>query len=320
MTIERINFDSEEKWLEARTHDITSTDVAALPGFDVSPYLSPWELFQRKASGAIAEIPQNERMKWGTRLQDTIARGVAEDLGISVNRLAAYMRDPDRRIGSSFDFEIANDDRGPGLMEIKNVDSIVYRDSWSEDGETVEAPPHIELQFQHQLLVSGRAWGMIVALIGGNTVRVAPRQADEEVGRIILKKVAEFWIAVRENNAPRPDFTRDAAAIARLYCKSDPGKILDATGDLELAEFVTRYRAAQEAKKNIEDAIAEAKGRVLERIGTAERILGPGWTISAKEVAANPGKVITPEMVGQITGARKGYRDFRVNIKKGEAA
>lgn len=318
MAIERINFDSEEEWLAARAKDITSSDVAALPGLDVSPYLSPWELFQRKASGHIVDIPQSERMKWGTRLQDTIARGVAEDMGINVRRLKTYMRDPDLRVGSSFDFEIIGDDRGPGLMEIKNVDSLVYRQNWTDEDGLIEAPPHIELQFQHQLCVSGRTWGLIVPLVGGNTVKVAPRQRDEEVGRIILKKVAEFWIAVRENRPPAPDFTRDAAAIARLYSKTDPGKVLDATGDTELEVFVRSYRDAQEKKKQAEGYADEFKARMLERIGTAEKILGSGWIISAKAVSDNPGKIVTPEMVGTYVGARKGYRDFRINLKKGE--
>jgi predicted phage-related endonuclease len=230
----------------------------------------------------------------------------------------AYLRDPDHRVGSSFDFEIVGDELGPGLMEIKNVDSLVYRNNWTDEEGFIEAPPHIELQFQHQLLVSGRAWGLIVPLVGGNTVRVAKRERDEEVGRIILKKVAEFWIAVRENRPPAPDFTRDAKAISRLYSKSDPGKVIDLSGDIEMIGFAGEYKSAQESKRTEEGRLAELKARMLERVGTAEKVLMGAMTISAKAIVDSPGKLITPEMVGTAIGGRKGYRDFRITIKKGE--
>jgi predicted phage-related endonuclease len=318
LTIERITFDNEKDWLEARTKDITSTDVAALPGLDVSPYLSPWELFQNKASGIVPEYAVSDRMKWGTRLQDAIAKGVAEDLGLTVRRMNVYIRDTERRIGSSFDFEIIGDPRGPGIMEIKNVDSLAYRNNWTDSDGVIEAPPHIELQFQHQLLTADRSWGMIVPLVGGNTVRHTARTRDEEVGNIVLKKVAEFWIAVRDNRPPAPDFTRDAKAIARLYSKSDPGAVIDLSGDVEMIGYAGAYKTAQESKKIEENRLAELKARMLERIGTAEKALMGAMMISAKAVADTPWKLVTPEMVGTVIGGRKGYRDFRVNLKKGE--
>ena len=63
----------------------------------------------------------------------------------------------------------------------------------------------------------------------------------------------------------------------------------------------------------------DVKADVLfkERIGDAEKVIGNGWTISAKAVSDNPGKTITQEMVGTMIGARKGYRDFRINLNKG---
>jgi putative phage-type endonuclease len=316
MAIERIRYESEKEWLEARTKDVTSTDVAALPSFDASPYKSPWQLFMEKLSGEVQEIVPSERMMWGSRLQDAVARGVAEDTGLTVRRLNTYIRDPVQRVGSSFDFEVVSHEDGPGIMEIKNVDSMIFRNNWVEENGRLEAPPHLELQLQHQLLVSQRSWGMLVALVGGNTIKIARRERDEEVGKIILKKVAEFWVMVRENRPPPPDFTRDAKAIARLYSKTEPGLILDATQNTELEFMVMDYKQVNEERKALDNIMDEAKARILERIGKAEKVLGNGWSISAKEVKESQGKLITPDMVGTYTGARKGYRRFDVNIKR----
>ena len=48
--IETIPYTTEAAWLAARTHDLTSTEIAAL--FGCSPYLTKFELWHRKHDGA----------------------------------------------------------------------------------------------------------------------------------------------------------------------------------------------------------------------------------------------------------------------------
>ncbi|WYK04376.1 hypothetical protein DWF04_015295 [Cereibacter sphaeroides f. sp. denitrificans] len=54
------------------------------------------------------------------------------------------------------------------------------------------APPHSELQVQHQLLVSGRQWAVIVVLVGGNDLRVTVRTRNEIIIQKIRDRVAAF--------------------------------------------------------------------------------------------------------------------------------
>jgi len=54
---------------------------------------------------------------------------------------------------------------------------------------------------------------------------------------------------------------------------------------------------------------------VLERIGTASKVIGPWGSITASEVRDKPPTVITADMIGQEIGGRKGYRNFRVSLK-----
>ena len=72
-------------------------------------------------------------MKWGTRLQDSIAMGIAQDQGWSIRPMKEYITDTDLRLGASFDFAIGDD----GLLEIKNVDSLVFHKQWESDGDHV---------------------------------------------------------------------------------------------------------------------------------------------------------------------------------------
>jgi len=58
---------------------------------------------------------------------------------------------------------------------------------------------------------------------------------------------------------------------------------------------------------------------LFEAIGDAEKVLLPGFSISAGMVADNPGTLITADMVGTCTGARNGYRNLRITAKKAKA-
>ena len=100
LTREVIPYTTREAWLAERARDITSTDVAAL--FGVSPYLTRFELWHRKhgtPEAAPEELDDVERVRWGQRLQDAIARGAGEDRGWAIHPETDYVRIADLRIG-----------------------------------------------------------------------------------------------------------------------------------------------------------------------------------------------------------------------------
>ncbi len=110
---------NETHWLEMRAQDITSTEISAL--FGISPYMTLFETWHRHKGNIVSSFEENERSTWGLRLQDSIAKGIAEDEGWKIRRMDEYMRNEKLRAGSSFDFDI----NGKELLEIKNVDGRV---------------------------------------------------------------------------------------------------------------------------------------------------------------------------------------------------
>lgn len=314
MATEIIPFTTEEAWLAERQRDVTSTESAAL--FGMSPYTTAFELWHRKRSGTAPEFKVNDRMRWGNRLEAAIAHGIAEEQGWEIKPLKEYMRDPDARMGSSFDFVITNLGE-PVHLEIKNVDYLAFRDGWIEhDDGSMEAPEHIEMQVQHQMAVSGFKRAYIGAFVGGNRGVVIERERDEDVIKAIRAKVAAFWKTVDAGEEPEPVMPDDADAVIRLNQYAEPGKILDASNDEEIARLVTEYREAAAAEKNACEDKEVAKARLLEAIGDAEKVLLPGFTISAGMMADTPPTLITAEMVGTTYGGRKGYRNLRITAKK----
>ena len=66
---------SKEEWLSLRHENINSTEVSAL--FGCSPYQTLYELWHIKKGNLKDSFVDNERVKWGTRLQDSIAMGIS---------------------------------------------------------------------------------------------------------------------------------------------------------------------------------------------------------------------------------------------------
>lgn len=298
MNRESIAVKDRDEWLRARTQDITSTEVSAL--FGISPYATEFELFHKKIAGTVDELDENERMKWGTRLQDAIALGIAKDNGFAVDRFDGYMRIPDARIGSSFDFFM----EPAGILEIKNVDALIFRDGWIVDNGEIEAPLHIEMQVQHQLLVSGRSVAYIGALVGGNKVSLLQRFPDEEVHTRILEKSHEFWKRIESNTPPTPDFIKDAEFIAQLYKQAEPGKVVEADSEIDL--LAHEYALASAAEKSAKEQKDAIKSQILMKIGDASKVQGQGFSITAS----------TTQPTWIEAYERAGFRQFRVNWSK----
>lgn len=318
---------NEQDWLRMRCFDLTSTDIAAL--FGCSPYSTAFETWHKKKSGEIPEFSENKRMFWGSKLQDAIAAGIAEQEGWTVRRMNEYMRLSEQRIGASFDFsiegnripayaEMINENENPspvpfpqyeenGLLEIKNVDSLQYKQGWLiDDDGNIEAPAHIELQVQAQLLVSGRQYAYIGALVGGNDLKLMKRERNEKIMSAIMLKAAAFWKSIDENNPPDPDYAKDAEYINSIYNYSEPGKVIDVCGNEELEKLIRDYKNFSEIAKAATADKEIIKARLLEKIGDAEKVIFDGGSISAGMVGATTIEAYE----------RKSYRTFRVSFKK----
>jgi len=314
--IETIQPTDEKHWLELRKQDVTSTEAAAL--FGLSPYMTQFELWHRKHDNIDVEFEVNERMRWGTRLQDSIAAGIAEDQGWKIRRMTEYIRDPELKAGASFDFSAcAHKTDGLGtategkenddfLLEIKNVDSLAFRDGWVVDGDNVEALPHIEIQVQQQLFLSQRRLAFIGALIGGNRVVIIKREQDPIVIAEIRKKIVEFWDSVKSGAEPTPDFQRDADFISRIYSFAEPGKIFNA--DERVSKLAYAYKQVSDQAKAASEKKDALKAEILTIIGDAEKVLGETFSITAG--------LVGPQ---HIEYDREGFRNFRINWKKVKA-
>lgn len=303
---------SEDDWLALRVNDLTSTDIAGI--FGLSPYATPFEIWHRKKSAERNEIADNPRMKWGRRLESVVAAGIAEDQGWAIRPMKEYIRIPELRIGSSFDFRVQAGTDANGsmidtdldpILEIKTVDFLAFRDGWTIDDGFIEAPPHIEIQVQHQMLVSGLRRAYIGVMVGGNRIEVIERQADDQVHANILHRSAEFWQSIDDGRAPDPVMPDDAEAVIRMNQFAEPGKLFDARGNAEIATLLQDYHRLRREAGDLTELADVRKAELLTLIGDAEKVISDVGTVSAG--------IVGP---ARIEYDRAAYRLFRFTPKK----
>lgn len=302
-------FETKDEWLNMRLSVITSTEVSCL--FDMSPYSTIFELWHQKKNQEIIILEDNDRMKWGRRMETPIAEGVGEDNGWLVYPFKDFGVHDEIKAGSSFDYMVAvpnekGDSMIEGLLEIKNVDWLQIKNKWIiEDGQVIEAPAHIELQVQHQLMITGYPFCYIAALEGGNKVHLLKRTPQPQIIDAIKTKVIKFWNTIEHNIEPKPNFERDADFLAKLHGFAEPGKIMDVT-EPRIDQLAQEYKEASEVIKNAEIKKKAAKAELLTLIGESEKVLGEKYTISCG--VTGPSRIEAFE--------RKGFRNFRINFKK----
>lgn len=314
------NPESREEWLKLRHKYVSSTEQAALHG--LSPYITAFELYHDKKKPEPTQFEASERVEWGVRMEEAIARAIADQYGIKVRKLNAYVSKDGSGMGASFDYEIVGtkegeppegnvlrdmyDAYGPGILEVKNVDWLIFKRQWIGEEGSEEAPAHIEIQVQAQLHVIGRKWGAIGVLIGGNKLKMLVREYDPEVGAAFEAKTKQFWHDLAANKAPPPVLPQDADLIAHIYSFGDPEKVLDAQGNAEITGLAREYIDAQMLEKGAAERKSTAKAKMLMLIGDAARVIVDGGiTVTAGTTGPVEVKAFT----------RAAYRNFRVNQK-----
>ena len=278
-------------------------------GEPVSPYSSPLSLWALKTRRAIVKPnSSNNRTAWGTNLEPHIARLIAEKQGWQMRKVTDYYIHPRiARMGASLDYEIDID--GSGLMlpfEIKNVGAD-ERWKWKNAvGEWV-VPPHIMIQVQHQLAVTGMPTAFIGVLFGGNEDRIFEVARDDSMIAEIESAVEEFWWYVDNDTQPDANIDRDGWVIRRLYQHADPENVVDWSDEEELKELIAEMKLHSSQSNTHKKEAERLRDLLMLRMGTAETaVLGDGSLLKAATVAGR-------EMPAYY---REAYRVMRVSKEK----
>jgi putative phage-type endonuclease len=263
--------DDKSKWLEERKTGIGGSDIAAILG--LSPWKTPLDVWLDKTGQADDTVANEEAVRWGTLLEDVVAREYAERTESTVQRVRRILRHP------AHEWAIGNIDRAivapgsrvrvagdggtllgaDGLLEVKTA-SAYKAGEWGRDGDEEAVPLHHQAQVMWYLGITNLQWADVAALIGGQRMVIRRIHRDDEVIKAMLERAHEFWHRhVLTRQPPEPTTAKD---VERLF-PSDNGEAIEATDDL-----IAAYNAAREAKARMAQAEADYEAAV-ERIKLA---------------------------------------------------
>lgn len=274
---------------------ISASQVAGL--FNRSPYATRWMLYQgfKKGMPLGDDGTPGDRMSWGQRLEPAILRAVADELRLDVVANTRYDVMPDLPLGCTRDADLVDPSLGYGVVEVKNVDGLVYRQTWSEE----HAPPHIEIQHQAQMMVPHPThglpkWGVLAALVGGNELKILRRTHSTEMQKDLRSEVIRFFKELGENKEPDPLGTeREVRGLQFLYPERVPGKIISRFDDEEAALLVDEYLELNAQRLEVEKAEKALRAKILVMGKDAEIVNLPRYAIEYK-VEKRDGYTVEP--------------------------
>ena len=292
-----------------RSNYLGASDVGAI--FGVHPFKTKYALWMDKAGRMPRDDRDTDAAERGRFLEPAVATWAAHREGWTLRQWPQdqrVMHPTIPRFGCTPDYERTDK---PGWVEIKVPISFAAR-KWMDD----EPPLYWQLQLQSQLGIKGYAWGALAVLVGDRAPLIYPYKFRPAAFAKIEAGVAEFWASIDVGTPPPPDWTADAATVARIYAASVKGKTLDLTGDNRLPILADEYLAAAAEAKAAEARKDAARAEILAKIGDADLATCGAYRIGATAVSPSLGTLVTPEMVGSHVGGRAGYRTMRITRKE----
>ncbi|MDN3056919.1 YqaJ viral recombinase family protein [Streptomyces sp. SRF1] len=268
---------SREEWLTVRRGGIGGSDVAAILGVDENR--GPLKVWYEKAG---YEEPETERMRWGKRLEQAIAEGFEEETGLATMVPAGTYAHLDHA------WALANPDRWAvedgvilGPVELKNKGEYVA-DKW----EDVDEAPHQPATQAHWYrgVCGHRRGSWVVALVGGNRLRVFFQETSEELTAEMFRLVGDWWQRhIVEGVRPKADgLKRTTDFLAALYdVKPEQVAEVEVT---EARALRLKYASLKDQAKALDDQLTEVANLMRDTAGAAEVVKsgkGVAWSWKA---------------------------------------
>ncbi len=278
-----MNAPDRAAWLAARRSGIGGSDIAAILG--LSPYKTPLQLWMDKTGRAEDVAPDaaaEERMYWGTVLEDVVARHYAEERDFKLQRINQMLRHPDVPVA------LANIDRAvvvpnsrarwddtarrvlgaERILEVKTAHAMASNSpEWGAPG-TDEVPRHYWLQCLWYMGITGLPRADLAVLFGGQKSVVYNIEFDASLFEDILETAQDWWRAHVEADSPPAPSSEDDAR--RLWTAHIAGK--EKIVDVNVAADVDELVAIKAQIKALEEKEQDLRDRILPAIGDAEVI------------------------------------------------
>jgi putative phage-type endonuclease len=268
------------EWDAARAGlSITATEIAAVLG--LSPWMSRFTLWHKKAGLPSAPFEPSPQMEWGNRLEPNVVAKFADThpeyqvlaAGTWQHRERTWQRaTPDRLLALVCGTPVS-------IFEAKTADKDMAHE-WGPDGSD-QIPVHYRCQVIWQQDTTGLTAepAHLAVLIGGNDYReyVIPYDADD--ARMMRDAAAEFLATVRDG--VRPDIDDSTSTYQTIRVQPEGRE------DVEVEvpdEDAARYELALQQAQAADRELTGARSVLLDWIGTGRYATAFGRRIATRTV------------------------------------
>lgn len=250
-----------DDWLAARNTGIGGSDLAGIIG--TSPFTTPYQVWADKTGRAHPE-PDNERMRWGRLLEDTVAKEWAAHAGVTVRKVGMVAdRHHPHRVASLDRVVIA-----PGTLTATDIVEVKTTSSRAADLADTELADRYLLQATWYLGITGLHHAWLPVLVGGQHLRTLHITFDDTLYAALCADADRFWADHVLTDQPPPVEPADNTAMS-THLPAEPS-----APPVDLPEHLVEQLHTIRAEQ---DRLTTDRDRVEAQI---KELLGPaveGW-------------------------------------------
>lgn len=305
---------------EIRSTGIGSSEIAAIVG--LSPWMRPIDVWERKLG--LAPDHSTQHTSRGRYLEAGLLDWYRDELRarrgdhVRVERGRTMRHGSFARVIATPDGLVYDGDTAERVLEIKSP-GWRTQDHWGEPG-TDQIPLYYVPQVTWEMACAGVSLADAWVLLGEETALYTVA-FDANLFSDLVEAAHRFWRDYVETRKPPP------ADGSESYGEHLKRRFPKARGEMRIATIeddavAQEFRTAQALLTAAEEQHALAKQRLIERIGEAEGIEGPGWRALCREqkgrasVDTKALALEAPDLVAKHTREGKPYRVLRPTFSK----
>ena len=255
---------STEKFKTERASGIGGSDMAGILG--LTTWDSKFSIWAKKTGQISDEIPDNEYMWAGRKLEPVVVEMYEEKTGNKVQRDVFRVHPDYDFLMGHFDGVIMNGTGAEGILEVKTT-SIRNWDKWGEGTE--EVPENYLIQCMHYLSVSGLPYADLAVLMD-NKLKIYKIYRDEDLINTMTDAAVKFWKTFVEPKVAPPETTgldAEKEAIAAMF-KTTASKSLGGVEDPDLLDAAGDYLGANQVIKEQTEKKKLAANLIMKWLGS----------------------------------------------------
>jgi putative phage-type endonuclease len=244
--------ENKQEWLLMRKNYLGGSDLGAIAG--LNPYRTALDVYLDKTRDDIA-CESSPAMKWGTLLEDTIAKEYAEVTGQTIEIEPNTIYHPEYKfLGANIDRWVSDKEY---VLECKTA-GFTKAKEWGEVG-TDQIPESYLLQVAYYAAICDVPKVDIAVLIGGQDFRIYTYNRNKELEEKLIKIACNFWHNhIEKRIPPKCVSTRDTF---NLFPQSNHHEIVAESNILKKWEELKSLRVKE---VRIADTIEKLKTDIQE--------------------------------------------------------